>query len=250
MNMINHISHSQIDMWLRCPKQWEYRYIHGIKTPPSGALVVGSCYHKALELNFRQKVHSFKDLPVEECMDNFVDAWDLVTENEEDIQWQGSSPGHLKDQGVALIDKYIDTTAPTVQPVEVEQRFECRIGDTGFVYIMDLLDDNNAVIDHKTSSKMYVQSDVDKSLQASAAAYVLDRPIIFYNHVAVKSARPQIQIVRTIRIRRDIQWWEDLALGVLSEMKSGIAPPRPGGWWCSPKWCGYWPMCRGELASS
>jgi len=31
-------------------------------------------------------------------------------------------------------------------------------------------------------------------------------------------------------------------------MKTGIAPPRPGGWWCSEKWCGYWPMCRGGLS--
>jgi len=170
--MLNHVSHSQLSMWIRCPRQWEYRYVKNVKSLSSGALIEGSCYHDTLEFNL------------------------------------------------------------------------CRI---------DLETDTGLIVDHKTSARKYSQIDVDYDIQASAEAFVLNRPIIFENHVAVKTARPLIQILGTTRTIDDIEWWLGMASRVVIQMKTGVAPPKctdafgKAGWWCSAKFCDNFEDCRGKL---
>ncbi len=248
--ILDHVSYSQLDMWQRCPKQWEYRYVHGLKIPPSGALIEGRCYHETLEKNFRQKVSSQEDLPLDDWLDIFSTVWDATLLGEERITWEGKGPGYLKDEGIGLVGEYRLSTSPSVQPVNVERTYVSEVEGVKFLCIIDLEEASLAIIDHKTSAKRYTQVDVDKSLQASAAAFVLDRGIVFYNHVAVKTRKPVIQIVKSYRTRDDIDWWLGMATQVVQQMTTGIAPPCPSGWWCSEKFCGYYEMCRGECARS
>lgn len=248
--ILDHISHSQIEMYLRCPRQWMYRYVQGLKIPPSGALIEGSCYHKALEGNFRQKVASLEDLPLSHCLDLFSDAWELRLEEEETIDWGNFSPGAIKDQGIGLVREYRESVSPLVLPVKVEEPYVSEIAGVKFVSFVDLEDAHGVIIDHKTSSKAYTQDDVDKSLQASAEAFVLNKAIVFHNHIAIKTRMPKIQIVKTVRMRADIEWYVDMVARIIVQMKTGVAPPRPTGWWCSERFCGYWNLCRGELARS
>ena len=46
---LRHVSASQIAMYQRCPRQWAFRYVLGIKRPPDGGLVVGSGVHAGAE---------------------------------------------------------------------------------------------------------------------------------------------------------------------------------------------------------
>lgn len=248
--MLDHVSHSQISMWLRCPRQWSYRYVDGLKMPPSGALIEGSCYHKSLEANFRQKITSFSDLPVDECLDIFSDEWVQRLSAEEFIDWENKSAGRCKDEGISLVTEYMASTSFAVQPITVEESIVSEVAGVPFVCILDLVDKRKIVIDHKTSAKAYSQTDVDKDLQASAQAFALGRPIVFHNHVAVKSRSPYIQIIKSYRTHADIDWWLEAAAQVIVQMKTGVAPPRPVGWQCSPRFCGFWDICRKGLARS
>lgn len=248
--ILDHVSHSQVEMWQRCPKSWYYRYVEGLKVPPSGALIEGGCYHETLERNFKAKIYSQEDLPLEECLDTFSVVWDARLLGEEFIDWESKNPGHLKDEGIGLVKEYMLSTSPSVQPAKVEEPHVSEIGGVKFICVIDLEEVSLAVIDHKTSGRRYTQDDVDKSLQAGAAAFVLDRGIVFYNHVAVKTKTPSIQIVKTYRTHSDIDWYVDMVVGVTQQMKSGIAPPRPTGYWCSERFCGYYSRCRGECARS
>jgi len=243
----DHVSESQLSMWQRCPRQWQYRYVQGLKMRPSGALIEGSCYHKSLEVNFTQKKVTFEDLPVDDCLDAFSTEWSRVMSESEDVDWRGMKPEAVKNEGHSLVRTYMTVMAPNVQPIEAEEWYISKIADVVFVMRIDLINDVGTVIDHKTSSKSYNQADVDRDMQASAAAYSLERPIIFENHVAVKSSHPKIQLIKTVRTREDIAWWLDTSSAIVQQMKSGIAPPRPTGWHCSPEWCGYYEMCRGGL---
>jgi len=247
MAVLDHVSHSQINMWLRCPKSWEYRYVKGLKIPPSGALVEGGCYHKALEVNFKQKITTQADLPIPDCLDAFSDAWNTRVSDEEFVDWGNRSSGFYKDEGMSLVGEYMSSTSPSVQPLKVEEAALGEVAGVKFICFPDMVDVKKIVIDHKTSSRAYNQDEVDKDLQASAEAFALGRPIAFENHVAVKAKIPRIQIVRSYRLRADIEWWEDLAVQVVTHMKTGVAPPNPNGWHCSPKFCGFWEICRGEL---
>jgi len=167
--------------------------------------------------------------------------------DEGEVDWEGMRPEEVKDEGYSLVRAYMTKVAPLVQPVEVEEWRVSEIAGVPFVNRIDLINDAGVVLDHKTSNKSYSQADVDRDMQASAAAFSLGRPILFENHVAIKTATPKIQIVRTVRTREDIEWWLDASCAIILQMKSGIAPPRPNGWWCSPQYCGYYSMCRGNL---
>jgi len=245
--VLGHVSPSQLDMWQRCPRSWEFRYVKGVKSPPAGALVEGRCYHKSLEVNFQQKINTLTDLPVDDCLDAFSTEWDKAISEVETVNWEDKEPGAIKNQGHSLVKSYITQVAPVVQPILVEEWYVSDVAGVTFVMRVDLVNDVGTVIDHKTSGKSYNQTDVDKDMQASAAAFSLNRAILFENHVAVKTSNPRIQIIETVRTKEDISWWLDASSAIVLQMKSGIAPPRPGGWHCSPQYCGYYSLCRGGL---
>ncbi len=244
---IDHISHSQINMWQRCPMQWEFRYVMGLKEPPSAALFEGGCYHKTLEFYFNQKIKTGRDLPLDDCLDLFATVWDDRLQMDERIDWGDKKPHLVKDEGIRLIGAYRTEVSSKITPVMVEKHFDAKVAGVKFVLIMDLLDDKGIAIDHKTASRSYTQDRIDRDLQASATAFALERPIEFHNHVAVKALNPHIQILKTYRALEDIEWWILMTAKIIAQMKSGIAPPRPTDWWCGPKWCGYFERCRGKL---
>ena len=97
-----HLSFTQISMFLRCPRQYEYRYVQGIKSPPSGALILGRCWHETLDKNYRQKIESDRDLPLGEMQDLFAADFDQVMANEDVRLQPWEKPGPLKDLGVAV----------------------------------------------------------------------------------------------------------------------------------------------------
>ena len=55
-----YLSASAIATLLRCPKQYEFRYIHDIVAPPSVALIVGSATHATFEGYFSDYLISKK----------------------------------------------------------------------------------------------------------------------------------------------------------------------------------------------
>jgi hypothetical protein len=245
---IDHVSHSQLDKWRSCPKQWEYRYVHKLREPSSGNLILGGVYHSTLEENFKQKLILGHDLDFDICADYFSTLWDKEVTKGWNTHWGNSTPGNLKDKGIELVGLYLDEVAPSVIPQFIEQSLTKDLNGTKFVIRIDLIDMNNVVIDHKTSSKSYTQNAVDKDTQASATAFALGRPIAFQNHVAVKTKSPQIQVVRTYRTHADINWWYRMAVAIIEHMKTGYAPPNDDSWLCSEEYCGFFDLCRKDLA--
>jgi len=244
---LDHVSHSQLQLWDRCARHWEYRYVKQIPSRPSGELVLGGAYHHALDVNFSQKVDSSEDLPIEDCLDAFSDEWGIRIRDEEQINWGEKNPNDQMTKGLELVEEYMSSTAPEVQPLFSERTFHSEIAGVNFIYIMDLQDENKIVIDHKTAGRAFQQRDVDKDLQASAGAFVLGRSIVYHNHIAVKTVVPYIQIKKTIRVAADIEWWVNKVTLNIEQMMSGIAPPSIDSWLCNPLYCPYWDLCRGEL---
>ncbi len=245
---LDHISHSQLDLWRRCPRQWEFRYVYGIRSPASGPLILGGAYHTALEVNFTQKVGTGKDLPTDECLEIYHDAWGMRVSEEEEVIWGHISPTAYEEQGAGLVAEYMESTAYSVQPLEVEKTYNVYIDDVRFTYRMDMRDINKIVIDHKTAGRAYTQDQVDKDLQATAGAFVLGSSIVFHNHIAIKTRVPRIQVIKTYRLAADIEWWLEMTRLDIMQMKSGVAPPRIDHWLCAEKYCGYWNKCLGQLA--
>jgi hypothetical protein len=245
-----YVSFSQLNMCQRCPMQWFYRYVEGIKSPPGIALAKGSAYHKALETNFSQKIQSGVDLPIGDVKDAFVTEYSRIFSEEEVVIQEGESSHEAKDSGVAMVESYFRSgVTKTMQPVSVENKLTVPIPDTEYdlVAVVDLELTNGKVIDHKTASKKWFGNKALLDQQSTTYAIALNRePLNFEFHVMVNEKVPQLYIHPAHRDSEDIAWWLSNVKGLIKEMellREGAFLPRPDGWWCDKRWCGYYDKC-------
>jgi len=251
--MLDHISWSQIDMFNRCPRQWAFRYIDGIRTPPSGALIEGGTYHSTLEFNFKSKLETGEDLRLADCFDLFSDYWDKRVEGTEEIDWEEKKPGELKDEGMSLIGAYMTKIAPDVKPSAVEHVAIRKVVGVDVVSVLDLIDTKDMIIDHKTSARLWNQDQADNHGQPTTYNFTMDHITPVQFHVAVKPTKTlpaRVQILETRRTMKEILWWVKMVEEILEQMMSGVYPPRPGGWYCGPKYCGYYSRCMEQYSVS
>ena len=248
-----HISFTQLNMFLRCPRQYEFRYILGLRVPPSGAMIQGRVWHETLELNYQQKVDSDTDLALGEMQEYFVAQFDATLAREEVTFEPNEKPGTLKDQGTAIVAAHHTTIAPEVRPLLVEERFTVDLGGNfpfDLVGVWDLVERDGTIVDNKAYGKVPRQEDLDKDLQFTAYAlgFRATRGEIepgLRMDVVVKTKNPRALQLHTRRSNADCQWLLRLIEQVGQAIDSGIFYPNPTGWHCSPRFCGYWDRCKG-----
>lgn len=246
------LSPSQISMLLKCPKQWEFRYVKGLKIPPNGAMMQGSSYHGALKINLTQKITSKTDLPLGDVLDAYDLSWNEILSSDdigdlENIDWGYSSKDKVKDEGAKLVEIYHKEISPGINPKSVEEKVVLEIDDFSIVGIPDLITTEGIIVDHKMRARMISQEDADKDLAFTAYSFLRGGATKCQFHVAIKSKfRPSVSIVSTERTAEDITWWKGLVYKLCAQVKSGVFPPNPTGWWCSNNFCGYWNFCHGN----
>ena len=240
---------SQINTFLKCSRQWYYRYALGIVSPPGAAMSFGSSAHRAVETNYKQKIDTGVDLPAADVVEIFREDF---RGREKETAWApGEDPGALADLGVKAVGLYQIEVAPTVQPLMVEKEFESTFSNTPLILQgrIDLVDDNDVLRDMKTTGKSPSAGEADRSLQLSLygvgyKAISGEYPKGYQLDHIVKTKTPKIVCNRTTRTEADIA----RALAVVGlvdrAITSGIFPPAdPNHWVCSEKWCGYWNRC-------
>jgi hypothetical protein len=239
-------------MFLRCPRQYQFRYIEGLKIPPSGALVLGRAWHEAIEHNYSQKIASGCDLPSSEVEGVFADRFDKGLASEEVAFVEGEEPGALKDQGVALTATHHREIAPLVQPAEVESEFRVSLGED-FPYELlgyfDVIDKGGVIIDNKSWGRRKSQEDIDTDLQLTC--YALGYRIAkgapesgLRIDAVIKNKKPVVQQITTSRTNDDCRFLLGLIENVADAIQKGVFYPNPTHNLCSPKWCGYWSKCK------
>jgi putative RecB family exonuclease len=232
-------------MYLRCPLQYKFRYIDGLKIPPVSALTLGKSIHSALETNYKQKIGTKTDLSTEQVLDLFSDKWE--TEVKETVFEEGEKPGVVKDDGIKLVSAYHKQVSPTIEPKLVEKDFELSFENVDYTLkgYIDLIDAKDVIIDHKTTKRSMSQEDVGTDLQLScyALAYrsVLggqEKELRF--DVMVRTKTPKIQQIVTTRTQEDINRFLKILGHITKAIKSGIYYPNKN-YFCSI--CGYNELC-------
>ncbi|MDH3208756.1 MAG: PD-(D/E)XK nuclease family protein, partial [Gemmatimonadota bacterium] len=249
-----HLSFTQLNMFLRCPRQYEYRYIRGLKVPPSGAMVQSRVWHQTVELNYRQKIDSDRDLGLGEMQEFYVAQFDAALASEDVAFEPHEKPGRLKDQGTAIVAAHHKTIAPEVRPLLVEERFTVNLGEDfpfDLVGVWDLVERDGTIADNKAYGKTPRQEDLDKDLQFTAYAlgFRVTRGEIepgLRMDAIVKTKNPKAVQLHTRRTNDDCRWLLRLIEQVGTAIDSGIFYPNPNGWHCSPRFCGYWGLCMGS----
>ena len=207
------LSYSQIAMFLRCPRSYFYRYILGKKSPPSGEMVQSSVWHKTVEINYRQKMDSKVDLPLEEMLDNFSNIFDDLFGRQE-IIFGMNSPEFLKEQGLLITEIHHTEIAPNVRPMLVEKFFTVSLGDD-FLYelcgVWDVVEEGGIIVDNKTQGRAKNQNDLDKDLQMTVYSLAyralygeIERGIRI--DAVVKNKNLKVTQFETSRTNADCKW--------------------------------------------
>src|SRR3990167_7755353 len=116
-------SPSKVETWMKCKRMFYWRYVMGLKKPPGGAALRGIAAHAAAEHNYRQKIVSKKDLPLEEVQQAASDTWERKSKSGEIEFMEDEDPAHLRGQMDMAVPVYHEKVAPKVQPVETEEKF-------------------------------------------------------------------------------------------------------------------------------
>jgi hypothetical protein len=272
-----YLSISQVNMYLRCPKQYEFRYVQDHKRPPAVPMALGSSGHVALETTHHHIVDHDVPAPTEQLLDCFSDKWTELSALIED--WEGEKPGLVKDKGVALVRMYNERYAPAVKPQAneqkqdrgIEKKFEITVAGVPMLGYIDLIDTNSplafseeelelmrksgqtvpeelrsAVVDFKFKGKSMAQTEVDGSLQMTLYSLATGIYAIRFEQL-LKTKTPTIKRATAVRTKADHLWLQRIVRDVAEAITKGVFPPcDPTSWACSPKWCGYWHMCRGK----
>lgn len=241
---LRHVSASSIGMYQRCPRQWAYRYVLGLKVPPDGGLITGLGVHKAAEVGMLHKKDTGEDPDPDLAA---TTAAEYVTEqcatgevklNDDDHQ------GAITDKAARVSTAWARDAAPKVVPVEVEQQFTLEVAGIDVTGRMDVVTADR-VVDWKTSGKSPNADEHRQSVQTELYALATGKPLTYTFLVdlkgGVKVTDVEVDEHDAARARR---FATDTVAEVARGMALGVWPRNRKGWHCSPKWCGYYDRCH------
>ena len=252
---MNHYSASRVGMYLRCPQQYEFRYIEGKIIKPGVALIIGGSMAETCETNFGQKMETKIDLPI----DNIKDHAGMVFDRKVDVDGLFVSKGESekkvagkgKDQTIALAEVYAKDLAPFVQPVAVEKEIRFPLWtDYEMLGYIDYMPNKHTVKDMKTFAKSKPQAELDSDIQLTTYSLAIEREIGFAPDlgfdVLLKKKKPEYlpQSSRR-RTTQDYDILLELIWNIHQNIEKGSFPPTGRlNWVCSAKWCGYHKICK------
>ena len=127
---VHHLSASSIGMALRCPRQFQRRYLFHEKQRPGESIVIGSFFHETLDWNYKTKMSTFADQPLSDAVQYLQDeAVPKVIEEEggvDNILWDNDLD-FARSDAERVMSAYYRHVVPRIQPVGTEERFEIRV---------------------------------------------------------------------------------------------------------------------------
>ena len=240
---LSYVSASQIGMYQRCPRQWAYRYVLGLKVPPDGGLIVGSGVHHAAELGMLAKRDQGVEPTAEAAKDN---ARDYITSEVAtgEVRMEETTEGELVDKAARLAELWADYAAPGVEPVGVEERFDEVVAGVPVMGRMDVTTED-ALIDWKTSKRSPTIADLWKRPQVELYAAV--KPQLAVTFVFIVDSPRVSKVVPVTLDAEEAATARRMAEATVADVSEGMAlgvwPRNRDGWHCSPRWCGYYSRC-------
>lgn len=241
--MDEHISSSQLTMWMRCPKQYEFRYIKDVKIPPRISMARGTSAHRAWEVDHLQKVQSKENMAIDDVKSVYSDEFDKRATEIEIMPDEDA--GKIKDEGVRMVEVYHENISKRVQPIAAEEPFTIDLHGFQMKGVIDLITDAGEIRDAKTSSKKKSEIPFDHYIQMAIYAkakpeydnFILDNAIVSPKKSELESLTLNRSDLPFDRVERYMEAFSE-------SLTKGIFPPTsPDAWVCSAKWCGYHTMC-------
>jgi len=238
----DHLSVSQISMLMRCPMQYEWRYIKGVKAPYPVALAQGNAMHRVL-----QSVNSYfmlkkKWLKEADVADIWRTVWGETQKEVED--WGEESQESVLVSGLDLLRTYLREVADETVPVACEEFFDVKINGESVIGYIDLVE-KDSVSDYKVVGRTPSQKDVENHMQL--ALYCIVKQVKLGQIIALNKKKQEVTVIPAkFNCKEWLGWFGDIIDRYAAMRKAGVFPPcQPDSWMCSEKFCGYYKQCRG-----
>jgi len=187
-------SYTQINSYLRCPRQYRYRYLDGWREKETRAAVVfGRCFERALTALFLQ----------EDPGAALHQEW-RVFQNVPFVYKKGESWDRLLHQGIHLLERFVQEGRVRIQAPQQNLQIKMLRNLTGgheFIAYLDAigeLDGQRSLIDWKTTTSRYPET--------PAGLLSLDPQLVCYSWVTgistvafvvfVRKHQPEIQYLK------------------------------------------------------
>jgi putative RecB family exonuclease len=250
--MMDHLSSSQINLYLQCSLKYKFQYIDNLPKPfkPSG-LAFGSVIHSALSWFHKEKLNGNK-VSLERLYRIFEADW-YSQKLDTDIRYKdGEEEMKLVVMAKEMLGLYFQNPVKEVKGTEVPflvplinplDGNELGISLEG---IIDLIEGDETIVEFKTSQQSINSGDIEDYLQLTCYSYAYEmlyqRPPKLLKVINfVKTKKPKMITLETKRNKSDYQRLFHLAQQVLKGIKSQIFFPRPS-FWC--KDCEYEEQCK------
>ena len=229
---------------------YELKYVKRVEYLAFPYLYLGGSLHLALRKAFEEKLQG-NELRPDEVAGLFADFWDgeAYLEDEEtvaEVDWRREDPGELREAGILLAQRYWRDISPRVTPVDVEVPFEREVAGVVLTGRIDLVTVEGKLVDWKTTRRATSDRELARHLQPSL--YLLGMGAEggeFEFHELVKTNNPYCRIARTRRSAEELSWLQNVLLPrVVRQIESGLFPPNPTSFLCSPDTCEVWSYCR------
>lgn len=253
---IDHFSVSGITTYLKCPRQYEHRYI--LRTPPAhrpGNLAFGSAVHSSLALFYSRLMGGFDEPTHEELAQEFADSWKRELESDIPVLLdEKDTPEILLDRGVGMLEVFCEKAPRPHRVLSVEDSFSVELPTPpGHGYlprfvgrIDSLVEDSDGscrLLEHKTAARRYSESKLAYDLQPTAYSLALrqmgiEAQVTF--QVLLKTKTPALAIHDVSRTEQDHADLIETIIGVHRAVEAGAFYPVRD-WWC--KSCQYAGPC-------
>jgi CRISPR/Cas system-associated exonuclease Cas4 (RecB family) len=240
------MSGSSLNTYLRCARQWEFAYVHRIKRPPSLRQALGTSGHYAIETDLKHKVKTWEDLPREEVIDLFVDAF--KSESVDSPDDKAEKKGEALDSGVKSVKVWYDTVAPSVAPLFVEVNGQFTISSIPYDWTADLVDQDLNIRDWKFVTRKpsdgghYVLNMVGYAIGYREKTGGMESGVQL-DHI-VRTQKPYHYPLSSGPVQdSDIEAFSDVLTTSYRAINTGVFPPT-GLQSNACSWCGYKDICK------
>jgi CRISPR/Cas system-associated exonuclease Cas4 (RecB family) len=253
-----HLSPTQVNMFLRCPAQWYYRYVRGLKRPPSGAATLGSAVDTGITHNYLQKIETHQDLVLDEVLDAFSTGFEA---RKTETLWEAEEePNKVKDDGVRVLSLYHKEAAPKVQPTSVQERVELEIPNFSyrFVAVPDVIEHERVIRDTKVVKRSPARNNeafvATPTHQDQMVAYALAYRVTqgraekscFVDYLVRTKTSKLVQVPFQVTSTH-LTYYKNLIGLVAKQIEAQIFTPNRQHHLCSRRYCGYWEECEKDF---
>lgn len=262
-----YLSPSAISTYLKCPKKYEFYYIHNLPTPSSPELVKGLAVHAGIELYYLSKIED-KELDIDSVQDHTITTLQKQLKDKE-VKVSEAEYNSMEKAVQGASKNYVEVVGKHTTPKTVEAELKCVIRGVPIVGYTDLIREMNSsekevqsyllsqgvitpeesvnslvIADNKTSKKKWSHKDLENSLQL--VIYSIGTGITHQEiHNIVFNNENSIHLINNICSASQMNHVSNIIEDVSKGISAGFFPRCDmGSWWCSETFCPFYKICR------